>query len=127
MFADDFVIFDEAHEIPEVAGEHLGLSMSSWAMETSLRRLPQSEAGKIFAEEIGPHPRFGGSGGCIHCSGGFFQHLHVRVLGEKADSIAGKRDFSNDDTHVVIRITANKYLLYCSEVDPWSASTKYFK
>ena len=24
MFAQDFVVFDEAHEMPEVAGDHLG-------------------------------------------------------------------------------------------------------
>ena len=33
MFANDFVIFDEAHEIPDVASEHLGLSISSWALK----------------------------------------------------------------------------------------------
>ena len=53
MFADDFVIFDEAHEIPEVAGDHLGLSMSSWAMETSLRRLYNPRQGKGLLKKLG--------------------------------------------------------------------------
>ena len=46
MFANDFVIFDEAHEMPDVASDHLGLSLSSWAIESALNRLHNPRKGK---------------------------------------------------------------------------------
>ena len=46
LFADDFVIFDEAHEMVDVASEHLGLSISSWALETSIRKIYNSKKRK---------------------------------------------------------------------------------
>lgn len=84
MFADDFVIFDEAHEIPEVAGEHLGLSMSSWAMETSLRRLHNPKQGKGLLKKLGRTRDLEAVEDASIAVEDFFQHLHVRVLGEKS-------------------------------------------
>ena len=46
MFSNDFVIFDEAHEIPDVAGDHLGLGISSWAMEMGVKRIYNSKKRK---------------------------------------------------------------------------------
>ena len=40
LFPDDFVIFDEAHEIPDVASDHLGISVSSYMMESFFKKLP---------------------------------------------------------------------------------------
>ena len=34
LFCDDFLVFDEAHEMAEVASDHLGVSVSSWSLET---------------------------------------------------------------------------------------------
>ena len=48
LFADDFIVFDEAHEMPDVASDHLGLSISSWALETFCRRLYNPRRGKGY-------------------------------------------------------------------------------
>ena len=53
LFPDDFLVFDEAHEITEVASEHLGVSLSSWALETSTRPIVQSQKEKGIAVPIG--------------------------------------------------------------------------
>lgn len=84
MFADDFVIFDEAHEIPEVAGDHLGLSMSSWAMETSLRRLYNPRQGKGLLKKLGRPKDLEAVEDASLAVDDFFQHLHVRILGEQS-------------------------------------------
>ena len=85
MFADDFVIFDEAHEIPEVAGEHLGLSMSS-GPETSYVAYNQKRKGLL--KKLGRTRDLEAVEDASLAVEDFFQHLHVRVLGEKSRSIA---------------------------------------
>ncbi len=83
MFPDDFVVFDEAHEIPEVAGEHLGLSISSWAMETSLNRLYNPRKGKGMLVKRARDSDLDAVENAFLAVQDFFQHLHVRILKEK--------------------------------------------
>ncbi|MDB6125115.1 MAG: helicase c2 [Pedosphaera sp.] len=47
MFKNDFVIFDEAHQMESVASKHIGLSVSSGQMRYALQRLwnPRTEKG----------------------------------------------------------------------------------
>ncbi|HZL13140.1 MAG TPA: helicase C-terminal domain-containing protein, partial [Verrucomicrobiae bacterium] len=49
LFKNDFVIFDEAHTIENVASRHIGLSVSSGKMRYSLNRLwnPRTEKGLL--------------------------------------------------------------------------------
>jgi ATP-dependent DNA helicase DinG len=49
MFKNDFVIFDEAHNVESVASRHIGLSVSSGQMRYSLQRLwnPRTEKGLL--------------------------------------------------------------------------------
>jgi ATP-dependent DNA helicase DinG len=49
LFKNDFVIFDEAHQVENVASRHIGLSVSSGQMRYTLRRLwnPQTEKGLL--------------------------------------------------------------------------------
>ena len=54
LFPDDFLIFDEAHEITDVASEHLGVSLSSWALETFLNNFTTRN------EERGCYPKLPG-------------------------------------------------------------------
>ena len=53
MFANDFVIFDEAHEMSDVASEHLGISISSWALEMSMRKIYNSKKRKGLLAKVG--------------------------------------------------------------------------
>ena len=52
LFPDDFVIFDEAHEIPDVASDHLGILVSSWAMESFFKKLYNAKKGKGVLKEL---------------------------------------------------------------------------
>lgn len=47
MFANDFVIFDEAHTLEEVAGRHIGMELSQLALRRALQRLynPRTKKG----------------------------------------------------------------------------------
>ena len=49
LFKNDFVIFDEAHTVEQVASRHIGLSVSSGQMRYSLNRLwnPRTEKGLL--------------------------------------------------------------------------------
>ncbi len=49
LFKNDFVIFDEAHQVENVASKHIGLSVSSGQMRYALQRLwnPRTEKGLL--------------------------------------------------------------------------------
>src|SRR5581483_9425007 len=49
LFKNDFVIFDEAHQVENVASRHIGLSVSSGQMRYALQRLwnPRSQKGLL--------------------------------------------------------------------------------
>jgi ATP-dependent DNA helicase DinG len=49
MFKNDFVIFDEAHTVEQVAAKHIGLSLSSAQVRYSLQRLwnPKTQKGLL--------------------------------------------------------------------------------
>jgi ATP-dependent DNA helicase DinG len=49
LFKNDFVIFDEAHQMEQVASKHIGLSVSSGQMRYNLNRLwnPRTEKGLL--------------------------------------------------------------------------------
>ena len=66
IFPNDFVIFDEAHTVEEVAARHIGLTVSQAALRSQLQRLyhprtrkglltmlRQGEAVKLVAETVG--------------------------------------------------------------------------
>jgi ATP-dependent DNA helicase DinG len=55
LFADDFIVLDEAHTVPEVATEHFGLSLSSYGVDRALKYLynPRTRRG-LFRKLGGP-------------------------------------------------------------------------
>jgi ATP-dependent DNA helicase DinG len=55
LFADDFVVLDEAHTVPDVATENFGLSLSSYGVDRTLKYLfnPRTKRG-IFRKLGGP-------------------------------------------------------------------------
>lgn len=56
LFKNDFVIFDEAHQMESVASRHIGLSVSSGQMRYALNRLwnPRTEKGLLATLRQGP-------------------------------------------------------------------------
>jgi ATP-dependent DNA helicase DinG len=56
LFKNDFVVFDEAHQMESVASKHIGLSVSSGQMRYSLNRLwnPRTEKGLLATLRQGP-------------------------------------------------------------------------
>src|SRR3974390_888741 len=56
LFRNDFVIFDEAHQMEHVASKHIGLSVSSGQVRYALQRLwnPRTEKGLLATLRQGP-------------------------------------------------------------------------
>ena len=56
LFKNDFVIFDEAHTVEQVAARHIGLNVSSGAVRYALNRLwnPRTEKGLLATLRQGP-------------------------------------------------------------------------
>lgn len=56
LFKNDFVIFDEAHQMENVASRHIGLSVSSGQLRYALHRLwnPRTEKGLLATLRQGP-------------------------------------------------------------------------
>lgn len=46
LFANDCLVLDEAHTVPDTATDHFGISVSSYAVTRTLKRLYQVKAGK---------------------------------------------------------------------------------
>ena len=82
MFSNDFVIFDEAHEIPDVAGDHLGLGISSWAMEMGVKRIYNSKKRKGLIHRIGRPVDFTAVENADLAISDLFQFLHIETLGK---------------------------------------------
>jgi len=55
LFADDFLVLDEAHTVPDVATENFGLSLSSYGVDRALKYLfnPRTKRG-LFRKLGGP-------------------------------------------------------------------------
>ena len=83
LFPDDFLVFDEAHEIADVASDHLGISLSSWAMETLLRQLYNPKKHKGLLSKIARESDLKVIEHANMAIKDFFQYLHLEILGER--------------------------------------------
>ncbi len=83
LFADDFLVFDEAHEITDVASDHLGISLSSWALETQLRQLYNPKKQKGLLSKIARESDLDVWENANLAIRDFFQYLHIEILGER--------------------------------------------
>jgi ATP-dependent DNA helicase DinG len=56
LFANDFVIFDEAHTLEDVAARHIGMDLSQIGVRRMLQRLynPKTKKGLLQAMRLGP-------------------------------------------------------------------------
>jgi ATP-dependent DNA helicase DinG len=84
LFADDFVVLDEAHTVPDVATENFGLSLSSYGVERALKYLfnPRTRRG-LFR-------KFGGAEAqqlaidALDASRLFFDFIATSLLAQRA-------------------------------------------
>lgn len=54
LFADDFVVLDEAHTVPDVATENFGLSLSSYGVDRALKYLFNPRTGRgLLRKHVG--------------------------------------------------------------------------
>tara|TARA_B110000003_G_scaffold202154_1_gene200805 strand:+ start:423 stop:2516 length:2094 start_codon:yes stop_codon:yes gene_type:complete len=49
LFADDFIVLDEAHRVPAIASDHFGIHLSSYALDRALKRIfnPRTNRGML--------------------------------------------------------------------------------
>ena len=81
LFPRDFVVLDEGHETPDVASDHLGLGISSWAVSLALKRLynPAKKKGGLL-RRIGKIEDFELVENAQIACEDFFNHIHVSLL-----------------------------------------------
>ncbi|MDB6029049.1 MAG: dinG [Verrucomicrobiales bacterium] len=77
LFKNDFVIFDEAHQVENVASKHIGLSVSSGQLRYSLQRLwnPRTEKGLLASLRKGDAVRLVGD--LLHATDTFFAEVET--------------------------------------------------
>ena len=83
LFSDDFLVFDEAHEITEVATDHLGVTVSSWAFETLLRQLYNPKKQKGLLSKVAREYDLLIVENAASAVDEFFQFLHLNILGDR--------------------------------------------
>jgi len=91
LFKNDFLIFDEAHQMESVASKHIGLSVSSGQLRYNLNRLwnPRTEKGLLATLRQGPAVKLVAD--LLHETEGFFAEVETacNALNERS----GKRSF----------------------------------
>ncbi len=77
LFKNDFVIFDEAHQVESVASKHIGLSVSSGQLRYSLQRLwnPRTEKGLLATLRKGAAVKLVAD--LMHASEQFFTDVEI--------------------------------------------------
>lgn len=78
--ADDFLVLDEAHTVPEVATANFGLSLSSFGVERLLRSLFNPKKRKGFLAKLNDSSALLAVEECVEASRQFFAFLHDRLL-----------------------------------------------
>ena len=83
LFADDFLVLDEAHTVPDVATENFGLSLSSYGVDRALKYLfnPRTKRG-LFRKLGGPEAQQLVID-AIGASRQFFDFLDVTLLAQR--------------------------------------------
>jgi ATP-dependent DNA helicase DinG len=101
LFRNDFVIFDEAHQMEHVASRHIGLSVSSGQVRYALHRLwnPRTEKGLLATLRKGGAVKLVAE--LLKESDGFFSN--VEAVCEDLQREAKKRSFGGGEAAVARR------------------------
>jgi len=99
LFPDDFVVFDEAHTVEQVASRHLGFTLSQYGLRQSLQRLynPRTRKGLLQqARQTGPIgavssllPEVDRFFDALAAACAFRQGRECRVRGDRCAELAG--------------------------------------
>lgn len=83
LFADDFIVLDEAHTVPDVATDNFGLSLSSYGVDRALKYLfnPRTKRG-LFRKLGGPEAQQLVID-ALDASRQFFDFISVSLLNER--------------------------------------------
>lgn len=84
LFADDFLVLDEAHTVPEVATENFGLSLSSYGVDRALKQLfnPRTKRG-LFRKLGGPEAQQLALD-ALEASRQFFEFIGTTLLAQRS-------------------------------------------
>ena len=84
LLADDFVVLDEAHRISDIATDHFGVHVSSYALERALKRIynPRSKRGTLRIH--GQTQDLKSVSNAIDASHEFFRFLGENFLDKKS-------------------------------------------
>jgi len=95
LFKNDFVIFDEAHTVEQVASRHIGLSVSSGQMRYSLNRLwnPRTEKGLLATLRKGAAVKLVAD--ILEQADKFFESVEEAC--EELQKLAGKNRFGGNE------------------------------
>jgi len=101
LFRNDFVIFDEAHQMEHVASRHIGLSVSSGQVRYALHRLwnPRTERGLLATLRKGGAVKLVGE--LLKEATEFF--ANVETVCEELQQAAKKRSFGGGEATVARR------------------------
>ena len=96
LFKNDFVIFDEAHQMERVASKHIGLSVSSGQMHWALNRLwnPRTEKGLLATLRKGNAVKLVAD--ILSEADKFFENVETAC--EEIQKSAGKNRFGGGET-----------------------------
>jgi ATP-dependent DNA helicase DinG len=87
LFANDFVIFDEAHTVEQVAARQIGLSLSQYGLRHSLQRLYNPKTQKGLMQQLRRPDGVRQVNGAIEKCDAFFNEL-----GEKLDAVKSRNE-----------------------------------
>jgi ATP-dependent DNA helicase DinG len=98
LFKNDFVIFDEAHQVESVASRHIGLSVSSGQMRYALQRLwnPRTQKGLLATLRQGASVKLVGD--LLEEADKFFGHVETACEELRRKQAEHKRYGSDDST-----------------------------
>ena len=49
LFPNDFIIFDEAHTVEQVASKQIGIGISQYGLRSTIQRLYNARIAKVFS------------------------------------------------------------------------------
>ena len=78
--ANDFVVLDEAHTVPDVATENFGLAITSFGVERLLRSIYNPKKRKGFLAKLDDGRAIMAVEECLEASQHFFAFLHDKLL-----------------------------------------------
>ena len=83
VWPDDFVVLDEAHTVPEVATDNLGLALTSFGVDRLLRSIYNPKKKRGFLAKLGDAAALLAVEECLDASHQFFGFLHDKLLATK--------------------------------------------